>query len=69
MAYNFCVRSLGKIMGVETWRMVWVVDHYYSDSRLRYPRTYSRETEDFKAVARFCRKHKIDVSKVALGAE
>ena len=63
-AYNFKVRSLGKNMGVESWRMFWMIDFYYSDSRLRFPRAFSRDTEDYKAVSRFCRKHEIDISRI-----
>ncbi len=38
----------------------WVVDRYYSDSRLRFPRRCSRETDEAGAI-RFCKKHEINM--------
>lgn len=37
-------------------RISWTVDFYYADSRLRYPRVFSRIT-DSKGAERFCKKH------------
>lgn len=36
----------------------WVVDFYYSGSRMRYPRMFGRITDTAGAV-RFCKKHNI----------
>ncbi len=46
--------------GTTFWRMGWRVDYYYPDSNLRYPRGFSRDTEDEKAARRFCKKHNIE---------
>lgn len=55
-AYGFrCKRHI--FCGIPYWRMSWVVD-YYGD-RLRYPRGFSRDTEDEKAAERFCKRHKL----------
>lgn len=38
----------------------WVVDRYYASSRLRHPRTYSRETDE-KGARQFCKKHGLEM--------
>jgi hypothetical protein len=47
-----------EFLGIPFWRMSWVVD-YYGD-RLRYPRRFSRDTEDEKAARRFCKRHGLE---------
>lgn len=44
-----------------TWgyEISWVVDYYYSGSRLRYPRTFRRITDELGAV-RFCKKWNLE---------
>jgi len=54
-AYSFNAR---KIDPSGMYRLSWTVDFYYPDSRLRYPRTFSRDT-DQKGAERFCKKHNI----------
>ena len=49
--------------GVDDFRISWVVDRYYTGSRLRFPTTYSRDTDEAGA-KRFCKKHGIDFDKV-----
>lgn len=41
------------------YRMGWAVDYYYPDSRLRFPRSFERDTDEVGA-KRFCKKHGID---------
>ena len=36
----------------------WVIDFHYSDSRLRYPRRFTRVTDEAGA-RRFCKKHNL----------
>ncbi len=60
-SHSFSCRRF-MFMGVPVWRMSWSVDRYYADSPLRYPRRYSRDTEDEKAAKEFCRKHSIAFS-------
>jgi len=43
------------------YRLYWTVDYYYPDSRLRYPRTFTRDT-DQKGAERFCKKHGIPLA-------
>jgi len=54
-AYGFKVQ---KIDPSGIYRLYWTVDYYYSDSRLRYPRAFSRDTNQ-QGAERFCRKHGI----------
>jgi len=49
--YIFC--------GIPYWRMSWVID-YYGD-RLRYPRLFTRDTEDRKAAMGFCKRHNLEM--------
>jgi hypothetical protein len=51
-AKEFGVRRIGP----DHWRMSWVVDFYYQNSRLRHPRVFTRDTDDAGAV-RFAKKH------------
>lgn len=37
------------------WRVSWVVDFHYRDSRLRHPRIYSRDTDE-RGAKRFAKK-------------
>jgi len=57
-AYGFRVE---KIDPSGIYRLWWTVDYYYPDSRLRYPRTFSRDT-DQKGAERFCKKHSIGLA-------
>jgi Uri superfamily endonuclease len=47
-----------KRMGPDHWRMSWTVDYYYKNSMLRWPRRFSRDTDDAGA-KRFAKKHGI----------
>ena len=38
------------------YRMQWTVDFYYAGSRMRYPRTFTRDT-DAAGAKRFAKKH------------
>jgi len=49
-------KALG--MGHGDWKLMWVVDYYYPDSRLRYPRSFSRYTDE-EGAKRFRRKWEI----------
>jgi hypothetical protein len=40
------------------YRLSWTVDRYYADSRLRYPRGCSRDTDEAGA-RRFAKRHNI----------
>jgi hypothetical protein len=42
-------------VGWDTWRMCWVVDRYLRESRLRFPTTFWRDTDEAGA-RRFCKK-------------
>lgn len=42
-------------LGPDCYRLSWVVDRYYSGSRLRFPTGYTRETDHSGAV-RFAKK-------------
>lgn len=44
------------------YRLFWVVDHHYPSSRLRHPRSYSRDT-DVDGAKRFAKKWGLDMSK------
>ena len=57
-AYGFKCRKID-FSGI--YRMVWVVDYYYADSRLRFPRPFSRDT-DQRGAERFCKKHNINLA-------
>lgn len=43
-------------IGYGGWRLSWTHDRYYAGSRLRYPHTGSRDTDEAGA-RRFCAKH------------
>lgn len=51
-------RSYGHYIENLTWyyEISWMVDFYYSGSRLRFPRRFRRFT-DKAGAKRFCRKH------------
>lgn len=40
----------------DTYQISWVVDRYYSGSRLRFPTLYTRITDE-KGAIRFAKKH------------
>ena len=42
----------------DTWRISWLVDRYYSRSRLRHPCRYRRETDE-RGARRFAKRWKI----------
>jgi hypothetical protein len=41
--------------GGDWYRLYWTVDYYYADSRLRYPRVFTRDTDE-AGVRRFCKR-------------
>lgn len=45
-----------KRIGFDHYRLSWTCDRYYSDSRLRYPTSSRRDTDEAGA-RRFCKKH------------
>lgn len=45
----------------DCYRLSWVVDRYYAGSRLRYPTSYTRET-DTAGAKRFARKWGVKMS-------
>ena len=47
-----------RLLGGEDYRISWTVDFYYEGSRLRFPRTFSRDT-DKAGAERFCRRWKV----------
>lgn len=57
-AYNFKCRQSN--WDNDTYIISWTVDFHYTDSRLRYPRRFSRDTDKEGAV-RFCRKHNLEL--------
>ena len=44
------------------YRISWTVDFYYSDTRGRFPRKFSRDTDE-KGARKFCKKWGIDFEK------
>lgn len=66
-ARNFrCQRIV--FMGMVIYRLSWVVDRYYSGSRLRFPKVYTRETDE-KGAKRFCRRRGIEFPTAQTGDE
>lgn len=59
--YN-SAQSYGHRIRKEPWgyRISWTIDFYYASSRLRHPRTFSRDVEEDGA-KRFCKKWGIDM--------
>ena len=55
-ATRFSCRSLSD----GDYKISWVVDYYYPDSRLRYPRKFSRIT-DMDGARRFCKRHNLNI--------
>ncbi len=47
-------------LGHGDFRLSWMVDRYYSGSRLRHPRWCTRDT-DATGARRFCKKWKIEL--------
>lgn len=47
-----------KRLFLDGYRLSWVVDRYYAGSRLRFPTSYSRET-DLAGAKRFAKKWEI----------
>ena len=58
-AKNFRCRSLGFFCGSVSYEIAWTMDFYYRTSRLRWPRCFSRITDE-KGARRFCKKHEIE---------
>lgn len=50
-SYGHAVQRIGR----DHYRLSWVVDRYYSGSRLRYPRVGTRDT-DLAGARRFARR-------------
>lgn len=46
-------------VGHDHYRLSWVVDRYVRGSRLRFPTTYTRDTDE-KGAGKFCKKWDID---------
>lgn len=46
----------------DTFEISWMVDRYYSGSRLRFPRRFGRITDEAGA-KRFCKRWDIDMPK------
>lgn len=53
-SYGHTVRRM-TIMGYAYYRLYWKVDFKYEGSRLRFPRGFSRDTDEAGA-RRFCKK-------------
>jgi hypothetical protein len=53
-SYGHAIQKLGR----DCYRLSWVVDRYYPDSRLRYPRTTTRDT-DLAGAVRFAERWEI----------
>ena len=51
-AKSFRYRQIGH----DEYRISWVIDFYYKNSPLRWPRKFTRIT-DKKGAERFCKKH------------
>lgn len=43
-------------LGPDDYRLFWTVDHKYATSRLRFPRSHSRDT-DTAGARRFAKRH------------
>lgn len=50
------------ISGMDCFEIFWTVDHYYTGSRLRFPRQSRRITDEAGAL-RFCKKWEIPFPK------
>lgn len=50
-SYSHSIRRIGP----DHYRLYWTVDHYYSGSRLRFPRGASRDT-DLAGAKRFAKR-------------
>ncbi len=46
--------------GSDHYRLSWVVDRYYTGSRLRHPTGYSRDS-DYAGAVRFAKKHGLEI--------
>lgn len=55
-SYGFSCRKYGE----DWYRLSWVVDSYYSNSRLRHPKRFTRDT-DLAGAKRFCKKHDLKI--------
>ena len=53
-AYSFNIKKID----IETYILSWIVDYYYSNSRLRFPRRFSRVTNRRGAI-KFSKKHNV----------
>jgi len=59
-SYGHSIHRIGR----DHYRLTWVVDRYYSGSRLRHPRVSDRDTDHAGAV-RFARRWKLDAPEAA----
>ena len=57
IAYHFRLRYIFS----DTYKISWAVDYYYHGSMLRYPRAFSRITDE-KGAKRFNKKHNLNFS-------
>lgn len=55
MAYGHDVRQIAH----DHYRMSWTIDRKYEGSRLRYPTTFSRDTDE-RGAKRFAKRWKLD---------
>lgn len=51
-----------EIIGPDHYRLSWVVDRYIKRSRLRFPTTYRRDTDE-KGARKFCERWGIDLPR------
>lgn len=54
-AHGQAIRRIGH----DHYRMSWVVDYHYPTSSLRFPRSFSRDT-DRAGAERFVKRHKLE---------
>lgn len=66
-ARSFRCRRMS-VLGDVYYRLSWVVDRYYKNSRLRYPKVYNRDTDE-KGARKFCRRHGIEFPAPPTGGE
>lgn len=58
--YCFKVKSS---MFDDWYQISWTVDYYSDHSRLRFPRQFTRNTDE-RGAKRFCKRHEIDFEAV-----
>lgn len=59
--YGFRIQYLE----LDGYRLSWTQDRYYTGSRLRWPRTFTRDT-DLAGARRFAKKHNVPLPPEAL---